>query len=228
VVAALNLPSTSSLFANEMREKRRIAAEEKRREVVLKLAKSEQLKAERMSLVLNTAPQVQKKRKKFALQVLLRQALYFVCVLAAFIMTTPAAPDFYSAQMARYRSIVIDRFKETYDVSCLRAGDRVRYRMGAMCVGCGMCQMRTREDWWVWFDKHILWYDVNNGENRHRVLAPDVFDAVDPGSECVMGGCVFGCGVFSTWNRFCLFVCVTCELRRNPAECSCSSSVRVV
>jgi hypothetical protein len=116
VCSALNLPSTSSLFANEMREKRRIAAEEKRREVVLKLAKSEQLKAERMSLVLNTAPQVQKKRKTFALQVLLRQALYFVCVMAAFVLTTPAAPDFYSAQMARYRSIVIDRFKETYDV----------------------------------------------------------------------------------------------------------------
>jgi hypothetical protein len=37
----------------------------------------------------------------------------------------------------------------------------------------------------VWFDKHILWYDVKNGENRHRLLAPDVNDVVYPGSKCV-------------------------------------------
>jgi hypothetical protein len=41
----------------------------------------------------------------------------------------------------------------------------------------------------VWFDKHILWYDVKNGENRHRLLAPDVNDVVYPGSKCV---CISG------------------------------------
>ena len=71
--AALNLPRTQNMFANELMEKRRQAAEEKRREVVLRLAKSEQGKAEKISLVLTTAPEVQKKRKKFALLVLLRQ-----------------------------------------------------------------------------------------------------------------------------------------------------------
>jgi hypothetical protein len=61
------------MFANELMEKRRLAADEKRQELVLRLAKSEQAKAEKMSLVLTSAPEVQKKRKKFALLVLLRQ-----------------------------------------------------------------------------------------------------------------------------------------------------------
>jgi hypothetical protein len=33
-----------------------------------------------------------------------------------FVVLTPAAPDFGSGPMARYRSICIDRFEETYDV----------------------------------------------------------------------------------------------------------------
>ena len=117
VAAVLNLPMSPSYFRNEMKEKRRIAAEEKRREVVLKLAKSEEVKAERMSLVLNQSPYVQKKRKTFALLVLLQQAVYFVMVMGVFIAMTPPAPDFRTDTMARYRTVANERFKETYVVS---------------------------------------------------------------------------------------------------------------
>lgn len=186
--SALQLPKTSSLFTNEIAEKRRIAAEEKRREVVLKLAKSEQMKCEQMSLVLNNSPEVQSKRKRFALFVLLRQvrlasawlryssslalilqAFYFILVMTVFAVTTPTAVDFGSSTMARYRSIVNSRLQETYDVSVNFAHIRCVHS----CALKSCVQIRTREDWWVWFDKHILWVDVGAGEDQSRRLNPD-------------------------------------------------------
>ena len=45
--------------------------------------------------------------------------------------------------------------------------------------------MKSPEDWWIWFDKHILWLDIgiNGNGGHHRRVSSVVDDPVDYGCK---------------------------------------------
>ena len=94
-------------------------------------------------------------------------------------LTTTTSPG-YKIYYVSYKQSLVSGIEATYDdVSDGPAwGCEGSFRVLGVCSslirmlfdGRGMRQVLTREEWWKWFDKHILWHDIVAEEGSSRRL----------------------------------------------------------
>jgi hypothetical protein len=92
------------------------------------------------------------------------QALVFIATVVALVFTTTTSPG-YHVYFVRWKMALEEGAQKTYEVE-------------------------TRDEWWRWFDKHVLWHDLTPSRRELQGISLPVEYNGAPLALCRPAGCM--------------------------------------